>query len=240
MSARVQVVLPVHNEAASIAGVLEEFHAAAAGQGYDVAFVVAEDGSTDDTCAVVRSLTPRLPVTLLSSPRRKGYSRAVLDGLRATTASRVVVVDGDGQCDPADLDRFLQALAGADLVVGYRHPRADPWARRAMSALFAAAYRAAFDVRLRDPSCPFVALRRERLGDILQDRPGTFPQGFWWEFHAWARAAGLTPVQVPVRHRPRRDGATRVYRPLAVPGLAVRHLLALWRLRRELGAAARR
>ncbi len=231
----IDVVLPVHNEGASIAGVLREFHRVVAEEGRQpVRFVVSEDGSTDDTVAVLRSLSGSLPIELLSSTARKGYSRAVVDGMRATRSDLVAIVDSDGQCDPADLLRLRDRMGDADLVFGVRSPRRDPFARRAFSAAFGFVYRRLFPTPLRDPSCPYVLIRRAALERALRGKPGILPQGFWWEFVARAHAARLTIVEVPVAHRPRWSGGTVVYRPARLPRIAWDHLRGLLQLRREL------
>jgi dolichol-phosphate mannosyltransferase len=233
--APIDVVLPVHNEGASIAGVLREFHRVVALEGCQpIRFVVCEDGSTDDTVAVLQSLSGSLPIELLSSSERKGYSRAVVDGMRATRGDLVACVDSDGQCDPADLLRLRDRIGEADLAFGVRSPRRDPLARRAFSAAFGFVYRRFFPTPLRDPSCPYVLIRRAALERALRGNPGILPQGFWWEFVARAHAARLTIVEVPVAHRPRWSGGTVVYRPTKLPRIAWNHLRGLLQLRREL------
>jgi len=228
-------VLPAHNEAESIAETLREFHATVTRlTGLPLRFVVSEDGSTDGTADVVRGVAADVPLVLLSEPQRKGYSRAVIDGFRRTDAPLVAFIDSDGQCDPADFPRLLAALPEHDLVVGYRVRRADPWIRRAMSGAFRAAYRLLFPVRLRDPSCPYLLIRRPALERVLRGRVGILKQGFWWEFVARAGAAGLRVVEVPVQHRERKAGSTQVYWPRKVPRIALEHLVGLVQLRREL------
>lgn len=235
----VDVVMPAHNEGASIGETLREFHRAVADDAdLVVRFVVAEDGSTDDTCDVVRAAGEEFPVLLLAYPERKGYSRAVVDGLRETTAPIVCFVDSDGQCDPDDLRVLLRGLPGNDLVVGYRNPRRDSPFRKGISGAFRLVYERLFPVRLRDPSCPYIVVRREALGPLLRGNPGILQQGFWWEFNARAQAAGLRVVEVPVHHRVRAAGTTQVYRLGKIPRIASAHLRGLLALRRELRALA--
>jgi glycosyltransferase involved in cell wall biosynthesis len=234
-SPTVDVVMPAHNEGDSIAATIREFHAVAMDKlGISIRFVVAEDGSTDDTCDVVRSLSRELPVHLLTYPERKGYSRAVVDGFKETTADVVCFADSDGQCDPQDLGALLERLDGCDLVVGYRNPRRDSIFRRTISRAFGTVYRALFPVRLRDPSCPYLVISRDALETVLSGSPGVLRQGFWWEFNARAFAHGLRVVQVPVRHRRRAAGETQVYRLRKIPLIAYEHVLGLFVLRREL------
>jgi glycosyltransferase involved in cell wall biosynthesis len=235
----VDVVMPAHNEGPSIGETLREFHRTASrGGGVDVRFVVAEDGSTDDTCEVVRSVAQDLPVRLLTYPERKGYSKAVVDGLRQTTAPLVCFVDSDGQCDPADLQSLLDALPGHDVAIGYRHPRHDSTFRKLISGAFKMVYERLFPVRLHDPSCPYIVVRREALGPILRGHPGILKQGFWWEFNARVAAAGLSVTEVPVHHRVRASGNTQVYRLNKIPRIAAEHLRGLIALRRELRSLA--
>ena len=121
-SPSIEVVLPAHNEADGIGQVLNEFYDQVAVQdGIPVRFLVCEDGSADNTLQVLNGLANALPLTVLTSAERKGYSRAVIDGLRATTADLIAFIDSDGQCDPADMASLVAAIHDADLVVGYRH-----------------------------------------------------------------------------------------------------------------------
>jgi glycosyltransferase involved in cell wall biosynthesis len=230
----VDVVMPVHNEGGSIEATIREFHDVATRNGIAIRFVVSEDGSSDDTVDVVRALGDDLPVRLLTFPERKGYSRAVIDGMREATAEIVCIADSDGQCDPSDLPTLLRRLEGHDLVVGFRRPRRDPALRRVISLAFGSVYRLLFPVRLRDPSCPYLVIERDALGRVLTGAPGILKQGFWWEFNARAAAHGLRVAQAPVRHRRRAAGETQVYRLNKLPRIAYEHLLGLFKLRREL------
>src|SRR6476646_9934800 len=103
----IDVVLPVHNEGASISRTLHEFHRVVMLEGgQPIRFVVCEDGSSDDTVPVLQNLATELPLKLISDPVRKGYSRAVIDGCRGTTSDWVGFIDSDGQCDPDDFARL--------------------------------------------------------------------------------------------------------------------------------------
>jgi dolichol-phosphate mannosyltransferase len=230
----IDLVLPIHNEGDSIEATLLEFHHIATRGGVDICFIACEDGSTDDTVAVLEKLTHHLPILLITSPERKGYSRAVVDGLRAANRDFVLFIDSDGQCDPADLVKFTASIATADMVVGYRAPRRDHWARLLMSGLFSVVYRCLFTIPARDPSCPYLLIRKKALDRLLAPTLGILKQGFWWEFLARAYAARLEIKEVPIRHRERAAGQTQVYRPSKIPGIACRHVLGLFRLRKEL------
>ena len=199
--------------------------------------IAVNDGSRDNTVAVLRDLQRDLPLHLITDPVRKGYTAAMLDGLRATTSDWVALMDADGCYDPADFLRLLAARDGADMVIGIRTPRADPLFRRVVSDAFGFVYRRLFPVRLADPSCSFLVLSRPGLQAILAGQVGTLRQGFIWELAARAQAAGLRIAEIPVAHRERAAGVTQVYRLSKLPGIAAAHLAGLFRLRRELRAS---
>jgi glycosyltransferase involved in cell wall biosynthesis len=234
MSSAIEIVLPIHNEAASIASTLREFHRVATEDGFAVSFRACEDGSTDGTQEVLRRLASELPLEVDSVAGRRGYSRAVIDGLRAATAPLVGFIDSDGQCDPADLRLLAAAMDDHDIVFGYRAPRVDPFVRLVMSHAFGGAFRLVFPVKRRDPSCPYLLVRRDVIEGLLRGNPGILPQGFWWEFSARVHAAGLRVAEVPVHHRQRTAGTTQVYRATKVPRIAWTHLVGLLALRRDL------
>jgi glycosyltransferase involved in cell wall biosynthesis len=232
----IDVVLPAHNEGASIGATLRDFYCKVMLESkIPIRFVVCEDGSTDDTVPVLQKIAKEIPLKLISDPVRKGYSRAVIDGMRASVSEWIAFIDSDGQCDPGDFGKLCAMRNGADLVMGWRNPRSDVLVRKLMSNAFGLVYRALFDVRVRDPSCPYLLIHRPALTKILAGNVGILKQGFWWEFVARATALDLRIVETPVRHPVRKSGVTQVYRPTKVPRIAAEHLLGLWRLKRELG-----
>jgi glycosyltransferase involved in cell wall biosynthesis len=233
----VDVVLPAHNEGLSIEKMLRDFHGTVAVEAkIPIRFVVCEDGSTDDTVPALKRVAQDIPLKLISDPVRKGYSRAVIDGMRATESEWVASIDSDGQCDPHDFAKFMSLREGADLVMGWRNPRSDVLVRKLMSGAFGVVYRMMFNVRLKDPSCPYILIHRPALEKILSGNVGVLKQGFWWEFVARAHALGLRIIETPVRHLVRSSGVTQVYRPIKIPRIAAEHLAGLWTLKRELDA----
>jgi dolichol-phosphate mannosyltransferase len=237
MNGVIDVVVPAYNEGFTIGATLREFYNKVAVESQTpVRFVVCEDGSSDNTPAVLKSLTGELPLKPTLDLVRKGYSRAVIDGLRATDSEWVACIDSDGQCDPNDFAQLVSLRNGADLVMGWRNPRSDPWIRKAMSRAFKIVYKMFFRVPVRDPSCPYLLINRATLEKILSGNVGILKQGFWWEFLARARAADLCIVETPVRHRARSSGVTRVYRFTKMPRIGAEHLFGLYRLWGELNA----
>ena len=233
----IDVVMPAHNEGATIAATLREFHRqVAVADGIPIRFIICEDGSSDDTLQVLEGLRGELPIHLVHGEERKSYSRAVIDGLRAAGSEVVGALDADGQCDPRDFRALLEALEGRDLAIGFRSPRSDSGLRRAMSSAFRALYRLLFRIDARDPSCPYVLIRRDLLNRVLAGRIGILKQGFWWEFLARAVAEGARLAEVPVRHRPRAAGRSRVYGLTELPAIACSHVLGLFRLKNELSS----
>ncbi len=163
----IDIVIPVHNEATSIEATLSELDSVLnRNPGNEVRFVICEDGSSDGSAELLRSLSGRLPIKLLTSSTRKGYSRAVIDGFRATESEITGFVDSDGQYDPHDFTRLLIEMENSDFVIGYRDPRIDHWMRVIMSGAFGFVYGLLFRIPLRDPSCPYLLIRRPALEKI--------------------------------------------------------------------------
>lgn len=236
---RVQVLLPVYNEAASIEQTLGELDKTLSPL-VRAELVVCEDGSTDGTREILHRLATGLPLKLILGAERKGYSRAVIEGWRACDAPWVLCLDSDGQCDPSDFEAFLPLAGKAPVVMGWRGRRQDSLARRAMSGFFRLLYRRLTGVRLSDPSCPFLLLSRPALDHLLAiPTLGRLRQGFWWEAVARLDHAGFTIAEVPVNHRPRAAGRTQVYRVRKLAGIFFGHLWGLVEIRREWAAAGR-
>lgn len=110
----VSVVLPALNEEASLDELLPRITEALAGHDHEV--LVIDDGSRDGTADVARKHGARL----CSQPYRKGNGAAVKRGIREARGRNIVLMDADGQHDPADIPRLLEALALHDMAVGAR------------------------------------------------------------------------------------------------------------------------
>ena len=240
MGHRLDIVIPVHNEGRSIESSLKEFCRALNARGRtDYRLIVCEDGSTDDTLRIIRDLSETLPINLITSGARKGYSRAVIDGLAASDADWVAVIEGDGQSDPNAINILLDHINESDLIVGWRNPRNDNLLRKILSGLFRAMYRRFFGVSLADPSYACVLIRQPALRQLMTYLGGRMPRGFFWEFNAWCHALKMRVEEVPVSHRARAEGRTQVYRIWKLPAIAISEGAALFRVNREINVARR-
>lgn len=227
---KLDLVMPVHNEGASIEVTLGEWQDELSPR-IDLRFMICEDGSKDNTKQVLRSLVGRLPIHLDMVDGRRGYGGAMTAGLRASTTPLVMTSDSDGQIDPKDFWAMWERRDDAELVVGWRVNRADPVSRRMMSRTFRLYHRTLFGTTLHDPSCNLMLMTRSVI-DRIVPKIGLMSEGFQWEFVARAMQAGLTIAEVPLHHRDRSSGTTVVYKPARIPGIALRNgvaLLKIWR-----------
>jgi glycosyltransferase involved in cell wall biosynthesis len=223
-----EILLPVHNEAESIEATVRELNAQLPSY-VNFSFIICEDGSKDDTKAILRRLSQEIPMRLNMSDERKGYSRAVREGMATLEAEWLLCIDSDGQCDPKDFEKFWNVRESADVLLGWRVDRQDTLARKAMSRLFYLIYQAVFRTPVHDPSCPYV-LCSKRVAHSLADELREMKQGFWWEFVARVHRRGYSIREIPVRHRLRAAGVTQVYQVRKMPGIFVRHVLAIFKI----------
>lgn len=229
--ADLEVLLPVHNEAESIEATIREIYSELSSK-LSLNVIVCEDGSRDGTKDILRRLAEELPLRLNLCDGRRGYSRAVRDGMRMLEADFMLCLDSDGQCDPKDFWRFWECRGNADVVMGRRVDRADTMVRRTFSKFFYLIYQTAFHAPVHDPSCPYVLIRRE-VAQKMANELGAMQQGFWWEFVARVHRRGYAIKEIPVHHRLRASGVTQVYSWKKMPGIFFRHVAAIFQILSE-------
>ena len=225
---QLEVLLPVHNEGTSLEKTLREIYEELS-RVTQTGFIICEDGSQDNTRDILGRLSREIPLRLNLCDDRRGYGRAVRDGMEMLESEYLLCLDSDGQCDPRDFAQFWVARNDADVLIGRRMNRADTVVRRTCSRLFFLIYQAAFRVPVHDPSCPFVLMRRP-IARRLSKELGAMQQGFWWEFVIRAHRHGYRIKELPVHHRRRSAGATQVYRWKTMPGIFFRHVAAIFQI----------
>jgi glycosyltransferase involved in cell wall biosynthesis len=189
------LVLPCRDEGPALAELLPRVPSV-----FDV--VVVDNGSSDDTAAVARSLGARVV-----SEATPGYGAAVHAGLLAARHDHVAVMDGDGSFDPADLAALLADVTTgrADLAVGRRRPVRRgvwPWHARIGNALVVAWLRRRIGMTAHDIAPIRVARRTDLLALDVRDRRFGYPA----EMLQKATLAGWRVVERDVSYHPRAEG----------------------------------
>jgi len=213
-SPELSVIVPTLNERANVALLVDSLIAALNGVNWEVIFV--DDNSSDGTVDEVRKLARADPrVRCIRRIGRRGLAGAGIEGMLASSAFAVAVLDGDLQHDETLLPHMLgQLRGGADLVVGTRFA-AGGSAREGLSGvrtwgsrLASAAAKQLIGVRLSDPMSGFFMMRRETFEELA---PGLSTQGFKLLLDVLASARRkLAVVELPYRFRPRRFGHSKL------------------------------
>lgn len=199
---RTSVLLPAHNEGPVIAELVRRCRAALP-DAREV--LVIDDGSRDDTAAEAE----RAGATVLRRARNGGKGAAVRDGVAAARGELLAFLDADGQDDPADLPRLLDAVAaGADLVVGSRflgrfEPGAITPVNRLGNQFLTGVVNALYGTRLTDTQAGFRVVSRDAAA-----RCGLSADRYDIEVDLLLRTLrrGGRVVEVPVRRMPRAHG----------------------------------
>ena len=218
------LVLPAYNEAAVIAQAIAEAEAAL-GQLFDeFEILVVDDGSSDATAKIVRQVLFHSPNTrLLRHGENRGYGTALRTGFEAARFDLVAFTDADCQFDLLDLGAMARLAENAPIVAGYRHNRKDSWRRRFYSRGYNMLARAILGTRVRDCDCALKVFRREALAKLLPESRGFFVNA---EMLTRARLLGFEIAEVPVTHRPRLGGESKVS-VLEIPR-TLRTMFAFW------------
>ena len=172
------VVVPTFNERENVARIVDRLAEVLGDLNFEIVFV--DDNSPDGTADLVRELAlTHSQVRCVQRIGRRGLSSAVIEGMLATTAPVIAVMDGDLQHDETLLPKMLQVLADddVDLVVGSRYADGGgfgDWSkrRRRMSELATMLSKRLTGVVLSDPMSGFFMLRSDRLRDRVNHLTG--------------------------------------------------------------------
>jgi len=224
------IVLPTYNEVKSLQHVIERWHIYLKAHFISHIFIICEDGSTDGTKELVLELEKIYPIINQSASERRGYGGGVLAGINACTTPFMLCIDSDGQCMPDSFLDLWNKRNEYDIVIGIRSPRNDPTIRLIYSFMFHVLYSILFGSKVKDPSCPYILAP---LGTYkkLRSKLGYVKEGFWWGFIGAACMQKMSICQVSIVHFKRYDGSTVVYKLGKMPGIVIRNIYGLIKLR---------
>ncbi|MDO9695580.1 MAG: glycosyltransferase family 2 protein [Candidatus Latescibacteria bacterium] len=199
------VVVPALNEAASLPELTARIATAAEAAGLSHEVWIVDDGSTDDTPAVLERLhAADARVHGLEFTRNYGKAAALAAGFAAAAGRYVITMDADLQDDPAEIPPLVAKLdEGYDLVSGWKQDRKDGFVKNTSSRFFNAVTSRVVGLRLHDYNCGLKAYRREVVEAVR----------LYGEMHrylpAQAYREGFRVTEIPVRHHRRRHGVTK-------------------------------
>jgi glycosyltransferase involved in cell wall biosynthesis len=162
----VSVVIPAFNEEGGIGAVVAGLRAA----GPFAEVLVVDDGSGDATAAQAEAAGARV----VRHPYNKGNGAAVKTGIREAKAEIVLLMDADGQHDPAEIHKVIAPIGVHDLVIGARSARDQGFVRALGNAVFQRLASWLTGRPIPDLTSGFRAARRERLLEILHLLPNGF------------------------------------------------------------------
>ena len=225
----VSFVIPAFNEARRLPESLSRLRSYVEQCGLNCEVLVVDDGSADDTGAVVERWMGQWLAVRLVQGQHRGKGGAVRAGVLACSGAVVALADADFSMPPEQFDRFSAGVLGEyDVAIGSREAKGarrydEPAYRHIMGRVFNALVRALLLPGIQDSQCGFKCMRREVAVDLCSDQTIT-GWGFDVELLYLARLRSYRVVEVPIswyyvrgsRVRPIRDTLTMVRDVLAI------------------------
>jgi glycosyltransferase involved in cell wall biosynthesis len=204
-SPHISIVIPAYNEGARIENALERVLGCVNERGWDAEVLVVDDGSTDNTAAIVkRWMASHRQLNLFENPGNRGKGYSVRNGLLQAAGDIVMFTDADLSAPIEEAERLFGAIhAGADVAIGsrwldkQRQTRHQPLYRRFFGRCYNALTRIVMGLPYKDTQCGFKAFRRGAAKCIFPLQ--TIERwGFDPEILLIARKLNFKVVEVPV------------------------------------------
>ncbi|THD82552.1 MAG: glycosyltransferase family 2 protein [Phenylobacterium sp.] len=202
----ISVVVPVFDEEGAAPDLAREIAAAFKGRKFEIVFV--DDASRDGTRAALTALKREIPqLRVLGHRNNAGQSRAIRTGILGAKGAVVVTLDGDGQNDPADGPKLVDALLAGPpdlaLVGGERVKRQDSQAKKVASRIGNGVRKRLLKDTANDTGCGLKAFRREAFLRLP----------YFDHIHRYLPALmvreGYRTAFLPVNHRHRTTGRSK-------------------------------
>ncbi len=204
----ISIVVPLYNEAESLPELQAWIERVMRANGFSYEVIYVNDGSTDDSWEVIRSLAAANPaVKGVAFRRNYGKSPALNTGFRKAQGDVVITMDADLQDSPDEIPKLYRMITeeGYDLVSGWKRKRYDPLSKTIPTKLFNATARRVSGIRnLHDFNCGLKAYRKSVVKHIE----------VYGDMHRYipylAKNAGFNKIgEKVVKHQARKFGKTK-------------------------------
>jgi dolichyl-phosphate beta-glucosyltransferase len=228
------IVIPAFNEAERIIPTIQQFHKYLSDKQMVFEIIVVDDGSADDTVAVVSQLQQHMPrLSVIPLPANKGKGNAVRQGMLAARGSIRLFSDADGSTPIEEIDKLLKVLerGDTDIAIGSRYMqesevvKAQPKFRVVWSRLTNKLVQRMLLPGIADPHCGFKAFTADAAKKVFQ-RCTIDGWSFDLEALAIAQQLHLKITEVPVKWANDERSKGRISQ---MP----REIWSFWRIRRR-------
>ena len=172
------IVIPAYNEAENITACVADWYPIVERYGGEGSrLVVIDDGSKDDTYALLSDLAESRPQLVPLTKKNGGHGSAVLHGYRYAIshgADWIFQTDADGQTNPSEFEAFWNERSQYDAVIGYRTKRGDGAQRAFVEKVVCLLLRIYFGVKVPDANAPFRLMRAEAVEKYIVRLPRDF------------------------------------------------------------------
>ncbi len=204
----VSILMPVFNEADLIEEVIEAWIQNVLQHCPPGSELRLDDCSTDETPAILRRLAVKYPFIHVNFAPRDGFFASMIRLYQSAACPLVFFTDSDGQYVPEEFWRIAEHIDQHDMVHGFKINRQDPFYRVVVSDACNSLLRLLFQSQCQDANSAFRLIRRHLLTSVLSDlRHMTMMPNA--EVYLRAEAKHFRIKNVPVSHRPRKNGKSR-------------------------------
>ncbi|MDD6005767.1 MAG: glycosyltransferase family 2 protein [Bacteroidales bacterium] len=203
----ISVVVPLYNEAESLPELAKWIERVMDENKFSYEIIFVNDGSTDNSWEVIKSLQEKnKAIGGISFRRNYGKSPALNTGFARAKGDVVITMDADLQDSPDEIPELYRMITedGYDMVSGWKQKRYDPLSKTIPTKLFNATARAVSGIKLHDFNCGLKAYKREVVKHIE----------IYGDMHRWipflAKSVGYTKIgEKVVHHQARKYGHTK-------------------------------
>jgi len=197
---------PAYNEEANLENTVEKAIPVLKKVAQKYELIIVNDGSKDKTGEIAEKLAQKYPfIKIITHFPNQGYGAALRSGFYNSQYDWIVTVDSDGQFDFAEVEKLIEKAKQADVVIGYRLNRQDPFVRKVFGWGWTLLANLLLGIKVRDVDCAFKLVNKkviEKIPKLESTRGGMISP----ELLGKAKKAGFKVVEVGVHHYPRKEG----------------------------------